>query len=301
MKLRVLFTAFFVFMSCHVIAANPPVAKLTQPIGVVEYSVNGNTWRPAPRIKYLFKGYGVRTGNDGSAKLINQASGLAQILGKNSRIEIIEGAIEVHGGEVSQPKEDSSTVWQSILNKFALAQKYTTVRRGSNACDTRVRLADVTLSATYPDLVWRNVCPEYYYRLIIDGIAIEIPPKASAEMIRYSVPDLSLGEHTYKVEVLDADGTVFSPHSSIIIMLTASEEKELAGRLAKHADDIYEFTSALNETNLLVAAMDQWRDYFTQYPEEKDLRPLLAEAYARLRLDNLRDREARLYQSQVDQ
>jgi len=189
-----------------------------------------------------------------------------------------------------------------ILNKFALAQKYTTVRRGGRACDTKVRTADVTLSQSYPDLVWRNVCPEYYYRLIIDGSAIEIPPKASAEMIRYAVPNLSTGEHTYKVEVLDADGTVFSPRTgSSIKMLSASEQKELTGHLATHSDDIYQLTSTLQDKNLLVAAMDQWRQYFLDYPEENDLRPMLAEAYARLRLDNLRDREARLYQSQVGQ
>ena len=302
MKLKILLIVLLAFVSYEGMAANPPIAKLTQPSGVVEYSVNGNTWRPAPRIKYLFEGYMVRTGNNSSAKLINQASGLAQILSKDSKIEIVASAVEIREGKISKPKEDSTSVWQSIQNKFALAQKYTTVRRNVRACDTKVRTADVTLSQSYPDLVWRNVCPEYYYRLIIDGSAFEVTPKASAEMIRYALPDLSAGEHSYKIEVLDADGTVFRPRTgSIIKMLSASEQKELDRSLAKNSDDIYQLTSTLQDKNLLVAAMDQWRQYFLDYPEENDLRPMLAEAYARLRLDNLRDREAQLYQSQVDQ
>jgi hypothetical protein len=94
-KLKILLTVLLAFVSSHGMAANPPIAKLTQPSGVVEYSVNGNTWRPAPRIKYLFEGYMVRTGNSGSAKLIIQASGLAQTLRKNSRIEMVASAVKV--------------------------------------------------------------------------------------------------------------------------------------------------------------------------------------------------------------
>ena len=59
------------FSSGAINATNPPIAKLTKPAGPVEYSVNRNTWRPAPRIKYLFEGYTIRMGGDGAAKLVN--------------------------------------------------------------------------------------------------------------------------------------------------------------------------------------------------------------------------------------
>ena len=280
-------------------ATEAPIAKLMQPSGVVEYSVKGATWRPAPRIKYLFEGYMIRTGEGGSAKLINQVSGMAQTLGGSSQIEIKDGEIHLQAGDLSKPAEDSTSIWQSILNKFSLAQKYTTVRRSSGACDSKVRTANVTVSPSNPELVWRNACPEFYYRLRIDDEAVEIPPQATAEMIRYSVAGLAPGVHRYKVEVLDIDGIIFSRRkASEFELLTEGEEARLNRVLDAHEGDVYMITSILAENNLHVEAMDRWRDYFQAYPDENDMRPLLAEAYARLRLENLQQREARLYQSQ---
>jgi hypothetical protein len=71
--------------------------------------------------------------------------------------------------------------------------------------------------------------------------------------------------------------------------------------LADLAVDIYLRTNILSDNNMLVAAIDAWRTYFSKYPDDNDLRPLLAESYARLRLDNLRRREVRLYQSQLSE
>ena len=299
---QILLCALLLFSSGAINAANPPIAKLMQPSGLVEYSANGNTWRPAPRIKYLFEGYMIRTGGDGAAKLVNQENGTAQTLSSNSRIEIKNGAIHLHEGDISEPREDASSIWQSILNKFALAQKYTTVRRGIKTCDSKVLTVDVTVSTSYPDLVWRNACPEFYYRLTIDGKAVEVPPHATAEMIRYSVRDLTPGEHTYKVEVIDVDGIIFSPRStSKVVVLSDKGQARIERVLADLADDIYLRTNILSDNNMLVAAMDAWRTYFNEYPDENNLRPLLAESYARLRLDNLRRREARLYQSQLSE
>ena len=64
--------------SSQVFAKAPPVAKLFQIEGQVEYSRNGTNWNPVRRTKYLFSGYHVRTGKDGSGKLINQVSGMSQ-------------------------------------------------------------------------------------------------------------------------------------------------------------------------------------------------------------------------------
>ena len=52
--------------------------------------------------------------------------------------------------------------------------------------------------------------------------------------------------------------------------------------LAELAVDIYLRTNILSDNNMLVAAIDAWRTYFSKYPDENDLRPLLAESYDRL-------------------
>lgn len=69
--------------------------------------------------------------------------------------------------------------------------------------------------------------------------------------------------------------------------------------LLEAGEDVFLTTSALEQNGMLVASMDRWREYFQEYPDENHMRPMLAGIYANLRLDNLRDREARLYQSQL--
>ena len=43
-------------------ASVPPVAKLVEPEGNVEYRRGSSDWKIVKRTKYLFEGYGVRTG-----------------------------------------------------------------------------------------------------------------------------------------------------------------------------------------------------------------------------------------------
>ena len=289
-------------------AAQAPIAKLTQAEGDVQYSRDGDRWRPVRRTKYIFPGYRIKTGEDGSGKLINQETGKSQELGPKSEIKIGEDAsIEVIAGSLSKPKEEEVSFWQGLLNKFAKAQRYTTVRRGverqEDKCDNKVRtVREVTLSPSYPDLVWRNACPEYSYRLIIDGKSHEVPAQASAEMIRYTVEDVKPGEHSYHVEVLDKDGTVYIPRreSTFTWLSKEQEDKTLAG-MGKFNDDVFMETNYLEDQDMWVAAMDKYRDFFQQHPEENEMRPLLIQSYQELKLSNLREKEARLYQAKLDE
>ncbi|MFT7222404.1 MAG: hypothetical protein ACI8Z1_004030, partial [Candidatus Azotimanducaceae bacterium] len=203
--------------SGQLFAKEPPVAKLVQIEGEVEYSRNGTKWSPVRRTKYLFAGHHIRTGDDGSGKLISQSTGKSQDLGSNTTIQVEGDAIMVIAGSLSEPEEEETSLFQSLLNKFAKAQRYTTVRRsvstGDDTCDSKVRtIRNVTVTPSHADLVWRNACPEFSYKLVInDGAPIDVPAQSTSEMIRYSVASLKVGEHSYRVEVLDNDGTVYIP------------------------------------------------------------------------------------------
>ena len=295
-------------MGAQVAAKEPPVAKLVQIEGKVEYSRNGERWSPVRRTKYLFSGTFIRTGEDGSGKLINQASNESQELGKNSEIQIVDGNITVLAGSLSEPREEETSLFQSLMNKFAKAQRYTTVRRSANtgedACDNKVRtIREVTVSPSHSDLVWRNACPEYSYKLVInDSQEIEVPAQSTSEMIRYSVADMAPGEHTYRVEVMDVDGTVYIPKKdSKFRVMTADEEKEIMDVLGQIGDDIFLETNLLEENGLFVAAMDAYREYFQENPDDNDMRPLLIQSYQDLKLSNLRESEARLYNASLEE
>jgi hypothetical protein len=289
-------------------AKAPPVAKLVQIEGEVEYSRNGSEWNPVLRTKYLFSGYQIRTGQAGSGTLINQESGTSRKLGSSTQIEIDGDKVIVIQGSLSEPEEGDTSVFQSLRNKFAKAQRYTTVRRsiisGDEACDNKVRtIRRVTVSPEHSDLVWRNACPEFSYKLVIDdGTPIDVPAQSTSEMIRYDVTSSGIGEHTYRVEVYDKDGTVYIPkRESVFQVMSAAEEKELAAVLEQVDDDIFLQTNLLEEKGLYVAAMDAYREYFQENPDDNGMRPLLINSYQDLKLSNLRESEARLYNSSMEE
>lgn len=308
LSLGFLVSLLILITSSQVFAKAPPVAKLVQIEGQVEYSRNGTKWNPVRRTKYLFSGYHLRTGKDGSGMLINQASGMSQELGSNSQLEIDGVKVIVIAGSLSEPQEEETSLFQSLLNKFAKAQRYTTVRRGVNladeVCDNKVRtIRSVTVSPGHSDLVWRNACPEYSYKLVIDaGMPIDVPAQSTSEMIRYNVASRAVGEHTYRVEVLDKDGTVYIPKAeSKFQVMSADEEIELTAVLEQIGDDIFLETNFLEEQGMYVAAMDAYREYFQQNPDDNDMRPLLIQSYQVLKLSNLRESEARLYNAGLEE
>lgn len=292
------------------VAKEPPVAKLVQVSGAVEYSRNGATWRPVSRTKYLFAGYQIRTGADGGGKLISQKNGMSQDLGANSEIAITATDVSLVSGSLSAPEQESSSIFHGLSNKFAKAQRYTTVRRSVTsssdeaACDSKVRtIRKVTLSPHHPDLVWRNACPEYSYRLTIDGDSVhEVAAKSNDEMIRFAVTGLSEGVHSYRVDVLDVDGIVYQPKKdSAFTWIGSSAEKDIMSQVTGFGDDIFLSTELLETNNMNVAAMDVYRDYFHENPDDNDMRPLLIKSYQDLKLSNLKENEARLYNSSLEE
>jgi len=288
-------------------AKNPPVAKLVQVEGTVEYTRNGTDWRPVRRTKYLFAGYKIKTGEDGSGKVINQGTGQSQDLGANSEIAVNGEAIELISGNLSEPKKESGSIFQSLNNKFATAQRYTTVRRSVTkseepACDSKVRtIREVTLSSSYPELVWRNACPEYSYKLVINGEEQEVAAEANSEMIRFAVSDVEPGEHSYRVEVMDKDGTLYKPRKdSKFVWIDGKAEKAIMKDLEAVSDDVFMQSGLLEEKGLHVAAMDAYREYFEENPDDNDMRPLLIQSYQDLKLTDLRENEARLYNAGLE-
>ncbi len=308
LSLGFLVSLLVLITSSQVFAKAPPVAKLVQIEGQVEYSRNGTNWNPVRRTKYLFAGYHLRTGKDGSGMLINQTSGMSQELGSNSQIEIDGVKVIVIAGSLSEPQEEETSLFQSLLNKFAKAQRYTTVRRGvsfaDEVCDNKVRtIRSVTVSPGHSDLVWRNACPEFSYKLVIDNaMPIDVPAQSTSEMIRYNVASSGVGEHTYRVEVFDKDGTVYIPKAeSKFQVMSADKENELVAVLEQIGDDIFLETNILEEQGMYVAAMDAYREYFQQNPDDNDMRPLLIQSYQILKLSNLRESEARLYNAGLEE
>ena len=290
-------------------ASVPPVAKLVEPQGNVEYRRGTSDWKVVKRTKYLFEGYGVRTGEDGTVRLISQVNGDSRQLRGGSEIQVSDSDVNLISGELSDSISGDASFYQSLNNKFAKAQRYTTVRRSAgigetDSCDSKVRtIRKISISNAYPDLVWRNACPEYSYRLVIDnGSPIEVSAQSTSEMIRYNVSQATPGEHTFRVEVMDNDGIIYIPkRDSVFLVLTTEQEEVVLSELEQIADDVIVGANVLEQNGLFVAMMDIFREHFAENPDDNGLRPLLIQAYQDLKLSNLREREARLYNASLNE
>jgi len=282
-------------------AADAPVSMLIQATGTVDVSRDGTKWSPVTRNKFLFAGDLVRTGADGTGKLVDQSTNMAQTIAANSVIKIDAAGVKAESGSLSAPEAANGDLVAGLSNRFAEAQRYTTVRRGV-AKDSEVKLRliqQVTLSATYPVLAWEGYGKQYTYSLVIDGKATAVPA-TEGSVVRFKVPDLSPGKHTFTVAVLEGGKKVADAEKEgQIVWLSAAEDSALAADVAKVKaavpGDDFAIANLLDARGATVAAMDLYRKYFDENKNDNDMRPLLIKAYNDLKLKELRQKEALIY------
>jgi hypothetical protein len=298
--------AFAAGWSASALAADPPVSMLIQAVGTVEVSKDGAKWSPVTRNKFLFAGDIVRTGADGGGKLIDQANNTSQTLGASTEVKVEATGIKAMSGSLSKPEPASGDLVAGLGNRFAEAQRYTTVRRAVNKEGQEIKLrliSQVTLSSTYPDLVWEGYGKQYSYTLSIDGKETAVPG-AEGDMVRVKVPELSAGKHSFTVTVMEGGKKISDAEKEgVIVWLSPAEDKALADELAKvkaaTGSDDFTAASLLDSKGATVAAMDLYRKYFDANKTDNDMRPLLIKAYNDLKLKDLRQKEALVYNEQM--
>lgn len=279
-----------------VVAQQGPVVRVVPVEGLLEYRKGENEWSAVTRAKYLFEDYSIRTHEQATATLINLTNRESSTLYPDSEAIIIDSTIRLIRGELSDPLSESNSILAGLSNKFRDAQRYTTVRR-QGPCDEQIRTASmISLSRDYPELVWKNACPDYSYRLTIGSSSFDIGPAGDAEMVRYTVDELEVGMHQFKVEVFDRNRLIYSPRNfATLTWLDDGTSNEVTMSLEQLADDIFLLTDVLEANGLLVPAMDIYREFFNANIEDNDMRPFLILSYANLGLLGLQSDEARLY------
>jgi hypothetical protein len=287
------------------LGAGAPVALLIQANGTVEYSRDGTAWKPVTRNKYLFAGDMIRTGADGSGKLIDQAKSTSQTIAASSQIQVDGTEIKVINGTLSAQEAASGDLIAGLGNRFAEAQRYTTVRRGAKKPnEIKLRLPqEISLSSAYPELAWQNFGKQYSFVLTIDGKAHTVAG-ADGDMVRFKVPELGPGKHTFTMTVTENGKQVAEADKpGSIVWLSADDDKAIAESIAKiraiDPKDDFSVANLLDEKGLAVAALDLYRKFFTENKDENELRPLLIRAYSELKLDELRQQEALNYNNQL--
>jgi hypothetical protein len=283
-------------------AAEPPVSMLMQPVGIVEISKDGAKWSPVTRNKFLFAGDTVRTGADGGGKLIDQNTNMAQTVGANATVKVEPTGIKAVSGALSAPEQASGDLVAGLGNRFAEAQRYTTVRRAVNkeAADLKLRLiTQVTLSATHPELAWEALGKQYSYVATVGDKQFPVAA-TEGDIVRLKLPDLGEGKHSFTVAVMEGANKVSeSEKEGAIVWLSAAQDKALADEVAKikaaAPSDDFAVANLLDARGVAVAAMDLYRKHFAANKDDNDMRPLLIKSYNDLKLKAPRQREAQLY------
>ncbi|CAA7614218.1 hypothetical protein [Magnetospirillum sp. UT-4] len=299
-------TAFVIAGALPALAGDPPVSMLIQATGTIETSKDGAKWSPVTRNKFLFAGDMVRTGADGGGKLVDQASNMSQTIGANAEVKVEAAGAKAVKGSLSAPEPASGDLVAGLGNRFAEAQRYTTVRRAAGKATTEIKLrvvSDISLSPTYPELIWEGYGKQYSYVLTIDGKDMPVAG-ADGDFIRFKVPELSAGKHSFSVAVMEGGTKVGqADKEGTIVWLSAAEDKAVADELAKVraavGNDDFTIASFLDSKGFTVAAMDLYRKYFDANKTDNEMRPLLIKAYNDLKLKDLRQKEAQLYNEQL--
>lgn len=290
------------FTAASAFAAEPPVSMAMQPAGVVEVSKDGAKWSPLTRNKFLFAGDMVRTGADGATKLVDQNTNMAQTMGANTTVKVDATGAKAIAGQLSAPEQASGDLVAGLGNRFAEAQRYTTVRRAATKEATEVKLRlipQVTLSAAYPELAWEGLGKQYSYVVSVGDK--QFPVQATdAEIVRLKLPALTEGKHAFTVSVMEGASKVAdSEKEGIIVWLSEAQDKALADEIAKikavAPNDDFAVANLLDARGATVAAMDLYRKHFDANKDDNDMRPLLIKAYSDLKLKAPRQREALLY------
>lgn len=290
-------------------AKRSPVGKLMDPSGSVEYSRDGEKWRAVTRAKYLFAGYFIRTGADGSSNFVNQTSGLAQKLGANVSATVSSDGLSVDSGYVSDPFSTEAGLMDGLANKFASAQRYTTVRRavkkpGEPDCNVKVRLArKITVSEGFADLVWDRACPNSVYQLTLGEHAFEIKEvDEMADHVRYRIAVPDAGEYELRLKVLEDGEVVYQPRRpGKLKVISSDEEAKIQMAVTAMGDDFFAQADVFEQHGLLVPAMDAYRAYFDAYPDDIEMKPLFIANLQSLQLMTEKTTEAQKYNAFISE
>jgi hypothetical protein len=279
-------------------AVRDPVAVLFKVEGSVEYQKPQKKWKKARRNKFLFAGYQVRTGADGSGRITVKKSGETVSLGANALVAITDAGIETKKGEVSEEAK-SGALASALIKKFSKPQSYTTVRRAKKSTDVSINAArEFILSKTFPEIVWENSGKEYSYRVTIGGEAYDVPATTDP-VARLRVNPFS-GSKKLGIDVIKDKETIISlepyrrrgkVNDHMVSWLDEGKEADLQKSIADlktaYPDNSFILGSLLDRKKMWVAAMDSYKMYLDGNPDEIEMSPYLFKVYKRLMFTNL--------------
>jgi len=278
---------------------NPPVALLVNGNGTLTFSKDGNQWSPINRNKFLFNGDYLKTGHDGSCKLLFHDAHYTKYIEKNSQAIIKDGNLELLAGNASESNSKTFNLLDNLRRKFAVIHRFTTVQRSKSNKDTFKLPESIVVSKQYPTLAWENVGSQYHYRLMIQGKSYSIP-KSDQAIIRYNLTYFKPGKHEYTVCVIDNDKEMFRERA-IVVCLSEKESDEIFSQevsIRQISDQGFLLGHFMDDKGLKVPALDHYLRFFENGNYDIDVYPFLIKVYDDLGMKRLAKKEIKVFNQQ---
>jgi hypothetical protein len=278
---------------------NPPVALLVNGTGALTFSKDGNQWAPINRNKLLFIGDYIKTGNDGSCKLLFYDSDYTKYIENNSQAVVKESDLELLAGNVSESTAKTFNLLHNLRRKFATIHKYTTVQRSKTSQTTFTLPESLVVSKQFPTLAWENIGSQYSYRLIFKGKSFFIP-KSDQPIIRFNLTFFKPGKHEYIVSVINKNKEVLRK-SAIVECLPEKESKEIVAQensVRQISDQGFLLGHFMDEKGLKVPALDHYLRFFESGAYDDDVYPFLIKVYDDLGMKRIAKKESNTFNQQ---
>lgn len=301
-KLLIFLSIMFLSVGSLYAGSRDPVGVLFQPKGQVEYTKKGKTWKKIRRNKFLFKGYQIRTAPGASGKVTVQTTGKTLEIGPNSLILVTKNGLEAKKGEISEAASSNALV-SGLMKKFSKSQSYTTVRRSHSKKTVKITAArELTLTDEHPYIVWANVDSKFSYKLKLGEKVYEIPATKD-DMVKVKIDPFN-GEQTIKIEAIKNGKTVveLKPkkvrgklRKNTARWLSGAEKQEYDQALnvlrETYGESSFLLGSFFERQNMWVAAMELYKKYLKENPDEIEMTPYLFRVYKKLQLNDIYKKE----------
>ena len=297
-KLIVTVTFLMIIAGLVYAGSKDPVAVLFQVKGNVEYTKDGSNWKKVRRNKFLFSGYQVRSNESGSGVITNRISGENSRLPPNSIIVVTDSGVELKDGSLLDSDQPNALI-SGLMKRFSRSQTYTTVRRSAgNGSDSFDIARHMVLSDGYPYLVWENLNQAYRYELSIGSDLYRIGPTNDA-MIRVAVKPFT-DTQTVHIKAYKGDQEVLAlepyksrgeMHEHTVRWMSPEEEQQFNESVhtivSSYPDNAFMLGSFFEREEMWTAAMDQYKAYLSENPEEIEMTPYLFRVYKKLKLQKM--------------
>ena len=279
---------------------NPPVALLVNGTGTLTFSNDGNQWSPINRNKLLFNGDYVKTGPDGSCKLLFQDAQYAKYIEKNSHAIIKDNNLELLAGNASDSEAKTFNLFDNLRRKFAVIHRYTTVQRSKKSDTSFAVPKSLIISELYPTVVWENVGPEYHYQVIFQSLTYSIP-KSDQPIIRCNISKIIPGEYEFILSVFDDNDKEKYRRNFSILCLSKPESQIISKqeqRIRQISDQGFLLGHFMEEKGLKVPALDYYLRFFESGTYDNELYPFLIKICYDLGMQGIAKQKIRAFNEQ---